>query len=255
VASTVTIEQKDGIKTVRIGRAHGNAINGELVDDLIAAFQGLEEERETRGVLLTSTGKLFSPGLDLQELTLLDRAEMEDFVRRFGSCILMLYTCSKPVVAAMQGDAIAGGCILALTADWRILCGESRMGLAEVKVGVPFPFGVSMILRESVPRAHLTEVALFGRNYRGAEAVEVGLAHEQINPEEFDAHCLARLQELADKDPGAFAVTKRYLRSSSVERIRAYDQQFVGDFLDAWFSDATRARIAGLLEGLQKKKG
>ena len=92
------------------------------------------------------------------------------------------------------------------------------MLMNEVRVGVPFPFGVSMVLRESVPATRLEEVALFGRNYSGEEAVAAGLAHELHGEEGFEAHCRSRLEELADKDAKAFAITKRYLRSATKPR-------------------------------------
>jgi len=251
MAQTVTVSRTDGLAVLRLGRDHGNAINGALVDDLIAALQAIEGDREVRGVLLAAAGKLFCPGLDLQELVQLDRPAMESFLARFSAAVLMLYTCSRPVVAALHGHAVAGGCVLALTADWRVLQREAQIGLAEIQVGVPFPFGVSMILRESIPRTHLEEVALFGRNYRGDEALQVGLAHELHDSEGFEAHCLERLRELADKDPDAFAVTKRYLRSATVERIRAYDPQFATEFLDRWFAEPTRRRIEAIVARLR----
>lgn len=248
---TVSVENKLAI--VRIDRDHGNAINDEVVDGLMTACQELESDPAVRGMLLASRGKLFSPGLDLQELSELDRPTMTRFLHRFNACVLVLYTFSKPMVAALHGHAVAGGCVLSLTADWRILKEGAMVGLNEVRIGVPFPFGVSMILRESVPRRHLEEIALFGRNYRGREAKEAGLVHE-VRPEQgFEAYCLERLQELSDRDPRAFAITKRYLRSSTTERIRASDPHFVGDFLDSWFSPETREKVVAVLAGLEKK--
>ncbi|MCY0726014.1 enoyl-CoA hydratase/isomerase family protein, partial [Klebsiella pneumoniae] len=81
----------------------------------------------------------------------------------------------KPVVAAVGGHAVAGGCVLALTADWRVIKHGAVIGLAEVRVGVPFPFGVVTLLERSIAPARLAEVALFGRNYESEEAVATGL--------------------------------------------------------------------------------
>ena len=127
----------------------------------------------------------------------------------------------------------------------------AQVGLNEVRVGVPFPFGVSMVMRETVPREHLEEVALFGWNYTDERAIEVGLAHELHDEEGFEEHCRSRLAELAERDPLAFAITKRYLRSATVERIRAHDALFAREFLDSWFTDGTRARMRKLVEGLK----
>jgi len=154
----------------------------------------------------------------------------------------------------MRGHAVAGGCVLSLTADWRIVAEHALVGLNEVKVGVPFPFGVSMMLARAVSPRKLDEIALLGRNYKGKDAVEVGLAHEAHGADAFEAACAERVAEFADKDPRAFAVTKRFLRSATVERIRAHDSECVGEFLDAWFSDETQARIAEIVQELAARK-
>ena len=177
MANTLTLNVEQGLATACIAREHGNAINGELVDELTTASRQAEEDAEVRGLMLSASGKLFCRGLDLQELIELDRPAMENFLDRFNRCILALYRFPKPMVARMHGHAIAGGCVLALTADWRVLRAGALVGLNEVRVGVPFPYGVSMILRE-VATARVEEVALFGRNYQGADAVAAGLVHE-----------------------------------------------------------------------------
>ncbi len=247
----VSLEIIDGLATMRMSRAHGNAINDEMLDGLMTCCQEVDVNSDVRGVMLAASGKLFCPGLDLQELVKLDRAGMYRFMERFNACVLLLYTMRKPLVAAIHGHAIAGGCILSLTADWRILCRGAKIGLNEVKVGVPFPFGVSMILRESVHLPRLEEIALFGRNYSDSGAVEVGLAHELQDADGFEDRCRERLEELAGKDPRAFAITKRYLRSATVERIRANDPRLTDEFVEAWFSPETRRRVEGIVDGLR----
>jgi enoyl-CoA hydratase len=207
MAGTVELTVDNGLGILRLGREHGNAINPELAEDLSAACAEAERDSSVRGLLLAASGKLFCPGLDLQDLIELDRSGMERFVASFADCVLRLYTVSKPMVAALHGHALAGGCVLALTADWRILRRGAMVGLNEVRVGVPFPYGVAMLLRESVPRSHLEEVALFGRNYSGEDALAAGLVHEVIEDEGFEARCLARLEELAERNSYALAVT------------------------------------------------
>jgi enoyl-CoA hydratase len=250
----VTIGMDAGLATLRLGREHGNAINGELVGDLHAAVSGLEQDPAVRGALLAASGKLFCPGLDLQELIELERPAMEAFLARFNAMVLALYTFSKPLVAALHGHAVAGGCVLALTADWRVLRPGALVGLNELRVGVSFPFGVATILRESVPAPKLEEVALFGRNYEGEAAVAAGLAHELHGGEGFEAHCRSRLAELAERDGRAFAATKGSLRWAAVERIRRHEAERAGDFLDSWFSPATRERLRGIVQELRGRK-
>ena len=246
--------ERDGDAAIlRLTRDHGNAINHDLVEALITALAEAEADASVRGVLLASTGKIFCPGLDLQELILLDRAGMERFMTRFSTAVLALYTFPKPVVAAMHGHALAGGCVLGLCADWRVLRRGALVGLNEVKVGVPLPFGVSHIVRDGVPRHAVAAVALLGRNFSDEAAVAAGLAHELADAEGFEAVARERLAEFTAKDGPALSVTKRYLRSPVVERIRAHNQLLLPEWLDGWFSPDTRARIQGIVAELKGK--
>ncbi len=249
-AVTCTVEARVGV--VRMSARHGNAINEDLLTALAATLGEAEENPEVDAVVLASGGKLFSPGLDLQELLELDRSAMEEFMDHFGSTMLSLYTYPKPVVAALSGHAVAGGCVMSLNADWRILRQGARIGLNEVKVGVPLPYGVAILLREMVHRPYLTEIALLGNNFTDQRAVEVGLVHEIHGAEGFEEHCLARAREFAERDLAAFAITKKYLRSTALERMRVGDSPYRREFLDCWFARETRGRIEAIVEGLRK---
>ena len=253
VSRPVTWAIDNGIATVRLEREHGNAINGELADGVLTALQEVRESAEARAVLLAAGGKLFCPGLDLQELLPLDRPAMHRFLERFNACVLGLYTFPKPLIAAISGHALAGGCVFAATADWRIAKEGALLGLNELKVGVPFPYGVAQILSAAVPANRLHEVTLLGRNYTGPEAITAGLVDEIASSEDFDTTCRARVEEFASKDAQAFTITKRYLRAEVVERIRSRGPMLDAEFLDAWFSPSTRARVEQVVAELKSK--
>jgi len=254
MAGTVRVAVDSGLGTLWMSRGHGNAINPELVDDMIVACREVEDDPGVRGVMLAAEGKLFSPGLDLQELIELDRKAMEHFLDRFAACMMTMYTFSKPMVARIHGHAVAGGCVFCLMADRRVLREGAMVGLNEVPIGIPLPFPVTMILRESVPALKLEEVALIGRNYRGADAVEAGLVHEVRPADGFDEACRARLEELASKDARAFSVTKEYLRTPVVQEIRRHDEAWRARFVDAWFSPGTREKLTGVVASLRARR-
>lgn len=251
--AAVRLEVDGGLATIRLQREHGNAINDHLIDGLIDIVQEVQSDPAVRGALLAAAGKIFCPGLDLIELVTFDRPAMERFLGRFVSALMMLYAFPKPLVAALSGHALAGGSVLALTADRRILREGALVGLNEVQVGVPLPFAVALILRESVHSNYLDEVALMGRNYSGDQAIATGLVQEVLPAEGFEVRCRERLEEYASKDPRAFATTKRYLRAATLERVRAYERQFLGEFLDCWFDAATRSRLDAMVERLTGK--
>jgi len=254
--STLAIERSGGLAIARLDKVRGNAIDEPLADDLAAACRELTADASVRGVLLASAHpKLFCPGLDLVGLLDYDRDSMRRFLLKFAAMIQALYAMPKPVVAALSGHAVAGGCVLALTADYRILRrGGVAIGLNEVRVGVPLPWSVALLLRAAVPPEHLAEVGLLGRNFADDEALAVGLVQELGPQDGFEAACLARLAEFAEKDPLAFGTTKRYLRSDTLAAMSAREEGLVGEFLDAWFSEATRARIRETVASLGKPK-
>jgi enoyl-CoA hydratase/carnithine racemase len=251
--SPVTLKRDGAIGILHLDRAHGNAINGEFVDGLLGALGDAEADPAIQGLLVTSAGKIFCPGLDLQELSKLDRPTMERFMRRFSAAVLSLYTFPRPVVASMHGHALAGGCVLGLCCDWRVLRRGALVGLNEVKVGVPLPFGVALIVRDAIAKSRIVEVALLGRNHADDEALRAGLADELADLEDVESLARARLDEFLSKDAAAFTVTKRYLRSPVVERIRANDLSLLPEWLDAWFSPGTRARVAAIVDELKAK--
>ncbi len=249
----VSCSAEAGIATIRMAARHGNAINEDLLGAIGRCLREVEADPDVRGVLLTSGGKIFCPGLDLPELLAYDRPAMERFMAMFSDCMLSLYGMRKPLIAGISGHAVAGGCVLALTADRRILRGGSMIGLNEVQVGVPLPFGVAIMLRDSVSGRRLEEIALVGKNYSDEEAVRCGLVHEVHGADGFESRCLQVLREYASKDPAALATTKGYLRSPVVERIREHDARHRGEFLDCWFSAETRRRIERIAADLGRR--
>ena len=251
---TLRIERRDALALLRMDKARGNAIDAALLEDLIEASRDLAGDRSVKAVLLASAHpRLFSPGLDLVSLVELDRGGMETFMARFGEVMMALYDLPKPMVAAVNGHAVAGGCILALTADYRLLKRGAQIGLNEVKIGVPLPWSVSVLLRASVPPSSLSKVALLGRNFADDEALRAGLADEVADADGFEAACLDRLQEFAEKDTQALATTKRYLRQDVLRAMKANEDAFAKDFLDGWFSEPTRERIRQTVASLSAK--
>ena len=254
--SGVRIEKQGPLAVLRLDKARGNAIDETLVDELMAAGTTLEADPAVRGVLLASAHpKLFCPGLDLVGLLEYDRPSMQRFMGKFAALVWGFYGLRKPVVAAVSGHAIAGGCILALTADHRVLArGGVQIGLNEVRIGVPLPWSVAVLLRATVPPGALARVALLGRNFADDEALQAGLADELADATGFEDFCLKRLEEFAEKDPTGVGTTKAWLRADALREMQKEEGRLSRDWLDAWFSDATRARISEIVAGLGKPK-
>ena len=252
--STIQIEIKNGIGALRLAGPRGNAMGPALVSDLSSALRIVGSDSSVRAVLLSSAHpKLFCPGLDLVALSEATRAEMGEFMVDFATLLTDLFALKKPVVAAVNGAAVAGGCLLALTADWRIAKRGALMGLNEVKIGVPLPWSAVMLLRTAAPAYAQSAVALLGRNFEGEAAATAGLVHEVVDAEAFDSTVSERLAEFAEKDPFAFGVTKGYLRGATVAAMRDRETALLDEFLDGWFSPLTQARIQKAAAALKAK--
>jgi Delta3-Delta2-enoyl-CoA isomerase len=252
--SPIRREMRDGQLVLTLDKARGNAMNPALIEELWRVARAIADDNTVRGVLLTSARpKLFCPGLDLVELFDLDRPAMRAFMLRFAEAMWALFAIPKPVVAGVSGHAVAGGCVLALTADWRVLAPDAQIGLNEVRIGVPLPWSVALLLRHTIAPSAYSKVALLGRNFEGEEALRAGLADELAPPEGFLEACLQRLAEFTEKDLHAFARTKAYLRGDAVVAMKAREAELLDEWLDGWFAADTRARIRAIVEALARK--
>lgn len=251
--SGIRIEKQANVAVLRMDKARGNAIDEPFVGDLLAATREVGADAAIEGVLLASAHpKLFCPGLDLVTLWEYDRPAMERFIARFSDATRTLFALRKPLVAAIAGHAVAGGCVLALCADHRILHRGSQIGLNEVRVGLPLPWSVAILLKSAVPPTSLSRVALLGLNFADEDAREVGLVHEVLDAEGFEEACMARLREFAEKGAYSTGTTKAYLRDAALREMESREEKLVGEFLDAWFGSG-RERIRQTIESLAKK--
>jgi enoyl-CoA hydratase/carnithine racemase len=252
--SGVRIERDGRVAVLRLDKARGNAIDEPLVTALAEAAAEAARDDAVAGVLLASAHpKLFCPGLDLVSLADYDRPGMERFMTAFAVSVWALYGLPKPVVVAVSGAAVAGGLILALTGDHRVLRRGAAVGLNEVKVGVPLPWSVTRLLRASAAPQALGRIALLGRNFENDDALAAGLADELAEAEGFEAACRARLDEFVDKDARALAATKAFLREPVLAEMMAHERERLPAFLDGWFSASTQERIRATVASLKAR--
>jgi enoyl-CoA hydratase/carnithine racemase len=250
----IRIERDGDLAVLRFDKARGNAIDEPFTEALHAAIAQVASDASVRSVLLASAHpKVFCPGLDLVALIEYDRPAMQRFFARFLETTRALFALRKPVVAALSGHAVAGGLVIALTADHRVLRRGAQVGLNEVRVGIPLPWSVAMLLKAAVPASALTRVALLGQNFTDDEAVAVGLVHEVQDAEGFEEACRTRLRELAEKDPRALGATKAYLRDAALREMEAKDVALLPEFLDAWFSPEAQAKIRETIDMIARR--
>src|SRR5688500_14556724 len=212
------IERTDsnGIATLRLTHGKASALDLELVDGLARVIAEIAFSDDTRAVILTGTGPIFSAGVDLFRLTEGGDEYISRFVPALSRMLLDLFSLPKPLVVAVNGHAIAGGCIFTLTGDYRIMAASNaRIGIPELLVGVPFPPAVIEVIRFSVPPPHLQSLIYTGKTVPPDEALRLGLIDEVTSPESLLARATEVATQLAALPANIFKLTKRQLRDKA----------------------------------------
>jgi enoyl-CoA hydratase len=241
----------DGVAVLALDLGRGNAIDHPFIEALSAALDAALTEG-ARSVVLTGRGKVFCGGLDLKTLAAYDHAEMARFVDAFDDCFRKVLAFPRPVVAAINGHALAGGAILAFACDHRVAQpGPFQIGLNEVELGISFPAGAFEIARRSVPERSIGAVLLEGRRFSPEEALAAGLVHALAD----DALAAATAQAARFAAGGVEAVAdvKADLVAPVLARIEATTAMRKERFLARWFAPEARRRIAALVERLGKR--
>lgn len=206
-------EDRDGVALLRLEHGKANAIDIELAETLAERLDALRGERPAPAVVLTGSGSIFSAGVDLFRLLEEDEAYVDRFLPAFARMLVRLAGHPRPVVAALNGHAVAGGCIVACGCDLRLMAeGEGTVGVPELRVGVPFPGLALEILRAVVPAGRVRELVYRGRTYGPRQALARGLVDEVVPPERLLERAGEVATELAAIPEGTFALTKRQIR-------------------------------------------
>jgi enoyl-CoA hydratase len=250
----IELSEKDGITTLRMVRGKGNALDLEFLGALIDALDTIERSA-ARAVIITGQGSAFGAGVDLTALVGGGAEYVRRFLPRLSQLFERLVTFPKPIVAAVNGHAIAGGAIIVLACDQRIAArGTARIGLSEVQVGVPFPGWPLEIARFTTAPEHFHTIVCTGRTWPPEEAVVRGLVDEVVDADRLLQRAAEVAGEMAAVAPGVFAAMKRDSRRPLVEAARR--QAALGDaaVVDYWCSIAARRSIEGFIARTIKRR-
>lgn len=242
-----------GIATLTLDMGRGNAIDYPFMESLGASLD-LARSEGARAVVLTGRGKVFCGGLDLVTIFDYDRAEIGRFHDAFGDTFTKVLTFPRPVVAALNGHALAGGCILAMACDVRVAApGGFFIGLNEVAIGLSFPASAYEIARRATPDAAAPLVFLEGKRFTPEEALQAGLIQKIAG----ERGVVAEAQEIAARLSAggieAIADAKADLVAPVLERIAGTAAAKRERFLDRWFAPEARERIGALRAQLTKR--
>ena len=237
------------VRVLTFSSGRVNAQDVELLEELTSALGELE--RSGAGALVvTGSGRAFSAGVDLNRVVDGGAAYTDRLIPALSDAFDAMFCYPGPTVAAINGAAIAGGCVLACACDRRLISPDAQIGASEVRVGVPFPAAALEVMRYACGD-HAEEVLLGGRLYRGDEAIANGLAHRVVADDLVEA-AVAEAADLGGIPVEAYRHTKAQLRAATLARMRE------GGLIDSearglWGADETQRRLAAYVESLRRR--
>jgi enoyl-CoA hydratase len=246
-------EDRGSIGILRIEHGKANTMDLELLGELSRELAKLKDE-SVKAVVVVGSDRVFSAGVDLYRLLEGGAEYVRAFVPRLSSSLLELYRFSKPVIAALNGHAIAGGFLLACCCDRRVMARDAgKVGLTELPVGVPFPSVPLEVARSVVPTRIFRDLVYGGRLFLADEALQAGLVDEIVDAQSLLDRAVEVAEELARIPSDAFRLTKQWIQepvSQRLERSAAHD----AEVLRVWSDPETHAAIRRYVEATLKAK-
>jgi enoyl-CoA hydratase len=242
--------QAEGIALVTLVNPPMNTMNAGLLEELATLFEGLGADPAVRAAVIAAEGAAFSAGLDLKTVPRLDRLGQRRLVDAMNAGFGTLYGWPKPLVAAVNGHAIAGGLILALCADWRVVADVPiQVSLAEVRVGLTYPVAALEVARSELAPATARRLVLLGETLDAQAAHAQSIFDERVPLAELRQRAVAQAIRHAALPAEAFATIKRELRGAQLSRITAARAGRGEPRLAAWLGDEMRRASAAVLRG------
>ncbi len=231
---------KEGIAKIALARGKVNAINETVVDELAQRLNSLAQDPDVRSVVLTGTGKFFTFGFDIPEFLSYPKEDFIRYLTKFTDLYRLIFMYPKPVIASLNGHTIAGGCMLAIACDYRIMVsGKARISLNEINFGSSLFAGSVDLLKMWLGQRPAEVAAYSGAMYGAEDALKIGLVDRVCSEAELERETDKAARELGEKDPAAFAGIKKLLRSQLADSIIARERQSILDFVEIWYSEKT----------------
>lgn len=229
-----------GVAIVRMCRGKVNAMSLEFCRQLSAAFDQLAEDNRVVAATLIGNPCVFSAGVDLREVVAGDDHFLDQYLPALIHCFKTVFQFPKPLVAAISGHAIAGGCVLATACDLRLIRPDANIGLPELRIGVPLPSAGIEIMRFAVAPEALRAMVNVGRVFQGKDAVTMGLADQVVAEESLEREAINAALGLTVVPANVYALSKRQQRAPAMRNLIANEAEFETEVFDIWKSDANR---------------
>ena len=238
--SYIHVSKDDEIATVTLSRGKVNALNEPMVEEITKSFEDLETDNQVKSIIFTASGKFFSFGFDVPEFLSYPKKDFIRYLEKFTTLYTSLFCFPKPVLAALNGHTIAGGCMLATACDFRLMVtGKARIALNEITFGAPVPVGALEMLKYCAGSRNAQAIVYSGAMYSAEEAFQLGLV-DQVSSEDALAEDARKIAlEFSQKDSSAFRSIKHLLRQPVAEQMIQREKDAILEFVDIWYSEQT----------------
>jgi enoyl-CoA hydratase len=248
VDGEIRIDREGDVAIFRADRPPVNAINLPFLRRIDQAFRELLPQVGVRAVIVTGREGSFCAGLDLKAVPTYGLDEQREMILTITRVIEAIYGARLPVVAAVNGHAIAGGLCLALACDYRVgPTADAQFGLTEARAGIPFPFGPMTVVEAELSPAVARRLALLAKNCGPEEALALGILDEVQPVERVLSRAFEVARELASFPGNTYGRIKRQLRARPLARIREMVDRGTDPLLDSWLAFGAAEASAQLL--------
>jgi enoyl-CoA hydratase/carnithine racemase len=247
------LEKNNSVSILRLNNGKANALSADVFDEVGSLITNFLDS-DSKALVLTGSTGFFSGGLELPAIVDYSREELKEFMNKFESMLLKIFTSNKPIICAVNGHAIAGGLVIALQCDYRIAStGKYKLGLLETKLGIGLPLLPLESLRAQVPVKSWMRIAFEAELFNPETALELGIVDEVVSAEELEIAAINKAMKLGEIPQSAFDQVKQGFRISHMENIENNKEKVLEQWLDTWFSDEGRSRVTAQVASLTKK--
>jgi len=252
--NTIAVTIKDRLAIITLNRGKSNSLNREMVTELSDMLQNIASDANIGAAIITGKDNFFSAGLDLIELYNYNEEEAKSFWNLFLDFVAKITAFKKPLIAAINGHSPAGGCVIALACDARIMAeGKYIIGLNEVPVGIIVPNSIFELYSFWLGKANATRSLLEGKLFNPEEAVAIGLVDEAVKQEGILTAAERKARKYMAFEQNTWSQSKINIRKSLIETTGSDQSADLELMLKQWWSPNTRAILKTIIDSLQKK--
>jgi len=251
---TIEVTIKDRLAIITLSRGKSNSLNREMVTELSNMLENIEKDPNIGGAMITGKEHFFSAGLDLIELYNYNEEEAKSFWHLFLNFAAKITAFSKPLIAAINGHSPAGGCVIALACDARVMAeGKYIIGLNEVPVGIIVPNSIFQLYAFWLGKANATRSLLEGKLFNPEEALAIGLIDELVKHESILTAAERKARKYMAYERNTWSQSKVNIRKELIVATSADQTTDLEIMLKQWWSPNTRAILKTIIDSLQKK--